>query len=295
MKVRFAVAPGVGPFDAERLASLIDGLEERHFDTLWLSDVPLSPTVDPSIGLAFAASRTTRLKLGANVVPIGKNPMLLAKQLAQLDRLSAGRLLLSIVPGIGSPLEREALGAKGMNRGGYLDEVLPLLRRWWSGETVEYGSERFHYPGVAVRPLPIQTPLELWLGGIGPLALERAGRLGDGWLGAAVTPVESGTARMRIQLAAAEAGRTVDPEHFGMSVPYARTAPPDAAFDRLRERRPGVDVSELIAVGGPGLRGLLGEYAGEGISKFVLSPIAPVEDWASELDWLAETVLDLQT
>jgi probable F420-dependent oxidoreductase len=289
------VAPGVGPFDADRLAALIDGLEERHFDTLWLSDVPLGPTVDPAIGLAFAASRTSRLKLGANVVPIGKNPMLLAKDLAQLDRVSNGRLLLSIVPGIGSTLEREALGAKGMNRGRYLDEVLPLLRRWWSGETVEYESERFCYPGVAVRPLPVQTPLELWLGGIGPLALERAGRLGDGWLGAAVTPVESGTARTRIQLAAAEAGRTVDPEHFGMSVPYARTDPPAASFNRLRERRPGVDVSELVAIGAAGLRQLLGSYAGEGISKFVLSPIGAVEDWAAELDWLAETVLDLQT
>jgi len=295
VKIRIAVAPGVGPFDADRLGALVDGLEERRFDTLWLSDVPLSPTVDPSVGLAFAAARTKRLKLGANVVPIGRNPMLLAKELAQLDRLSNGRLLLSIVPGVGSALEREALGARGMSRGAYLDEVLPLLRRWWTGETVDYESERFSFPGVAVRPTPVQTPLELWLGGIGPLALARAGRLGDGWLGAAVTPLESGAARERIQLAAAEAGRTVDPEHFGMSVPYARQAPPDAAFARLRERRPGVDVSELVAVGGAGLRRLLGGYAGEGLSKFVLSPVLPVEDWNAELDWLAETVLDLQT
>ena len=128
-------------------------------------------------------------------MPIGRNPLLLAKQLAQIDQLSGGRLLLMIVPGIGSPAEREALGMLGADRGAYLDEVVPLLRRFWSGEPVEHHSDRFSFAKLTVHPRPVQDPLELWLGGSGPKALARAGRLADGWLGAALTASEAGLAR----------------------------------------------------------------------------------------------------
>ena len=103
MKIRFAVAPVGGDFSSSSFVSMVDGLEERRFDTIWLSDVPFSSMIDPIVGLAHAAARTERLKLGANVVPIGRNPLVLAKQLAQIDQLSGGRLLLMIVPGIRLP------------------------------------------------------------------------------------------------------------------------------------------------------------------------------------------------
>ncbi len=103
MKVRIAASPGRGMIDPVELAQFVDGLEARRFDTMWLSDVPMGSTVDPMLGLAFAASRTTRLKLGANVVPFGRTPYVLAKDLAQLDRLSNGRVLLSLVPGLDQP------------------------------------------------------------------------------------------------------------------------------------------------------------------------------------------------
>jgi probable F420-dependent oxidoreductase len=275
--------------------SLVDGLEERGFDTIWLSDVPLAPTIDPTVGLAFAAARTKRLKLGANVVPIGRNPMLLAKELAQIDQLSGGRLLLMIVPGIGRPAEREALGVLGADRGAYLDEVVPLLRRFFSGEEVEHHSERFTFPGIVVRPRPVQDPLELWLGGMGPRALERAGRLADGWLGAALTPAEAGVARTKIEQAAADAGRAIDPEHFGLSIAYARDEPSAETIASLGQRRPGTDLVSLLPIGRDGLRSLIGSLVGEGLSKFVLRPGSPVDSVDEELDWLAETVLDLQT
>jgi alkanesulfonate monooxygenase SsuD/methylene tetrahydromethanopterin reductase-like flavin-dependent oxidoreductase (luciferase family) len=129
VKVRIAVAPGGGGFDAGSFGDFVGHAERLGFDTIWLSDVPMAEVVDPIIGLTFAAGRTSRLKLGANIVPIGRNPMLLAKELAQLDQLSGGRLLLSLVPGLDQPGEREALGIGRANRGGYLDEVMPLLRR----------------------------------------------------------------------------------------------------------------------------------------------------------------------
>src|SRR5439155_20836767 len=153
MKLRIAVAPG-GGFDADRdgFPAFVDHAERLGFDTIWLSDVPMAETLDPIVGLTFAAGRTERLKLGANLVPIGRNPMLLAKELAQLDQLSSGRLLLSLVPGLDQPGERSALGIGRANRGRYLDEIMPLLRQWWAGEAVAHSSERFNldFQGVAV-------------------------------------------------------------------------------------------------------------------------------------------------
>jgi probable F420-dependent oxidoreductase len=295
VKVRIAVAPAAASWSSQAYVGLVDGLEERGFDTIWLSDVPLAPTIEPTVGLAFAAARTRRLKLGANVVPIGRNPMLLAKELAQIDQLSAGRLLLMIVPGIGRPAERQALGVLGSDRGAYLDEVVPLLRRFFAGEAVEHHSERFSFPGIVVRPRPVQDPLELWLGGMGPKALERAGRLADGWLGAALTPAEAGAARVKIEHAATDAGRVIDPEHFGLSLAYARNEPSPETVASLLQRRPDADPASMLPVGREGLRGLIGALVGEGLSKFVLRPGSPVDSVDDELDWLAETVLDLQT
>jgi alkanesulfonate monooxygenase SsuD/methylene tetrahydromethanopterin reductase-like flavin-dependent oxidoreductase (luciferase family) len=138
MKVRFAVAPGGRPFSADELDELCDTCETLGFDTVWLSDVPLGPLGDPLVSLTYAAARTTRLKLGANVVPLGRNPLLLARELAQIDQLSRGRLLLSFVPGLGQVGEPEALGAPvgAAARGAVVDDYIGLLRRWWAGEAV---------------------------------------------------------------------------------------------------------------------------------------------------------------
>ncbi len=295
MKVRFAVAPDAGRLDRVALDDFADALEASGFDGVWLSDLPLAPTVDPLLALALLAGRTTRLRLGANVVPLGRNPFLLAKELAQLDRLSGGRLLLSFVPGIDQPGEREALGLDGAARGAVLEEALLLARAWWAGETVEHHSPRWSFPSIAPATRPLQEPLEVWLGGRGPKALDRVGRIADGWLGAAVTPAEALLARERIQAAAAAAAREVDHEHFGLSIAYARTPPPDAALERLRTQRPEVDPLALLPVGAPALRELLLAHVEAGLSKFVVRPAAPVASWEDEVAWLADAILDLQT
>ena len=297
MKIRFAVAPGLRAFSVDELDEFLDGCERLGFDTVWLSDVPLGIIGDPLVSLTYAASRTKRLKLGANVVPVGRNPMLMARELAQLDRLSRGRLLLSFVPGLDQPGESEALGLRtgGPGRGGYMDEVIPLVRRFWSGESVTYHSERFAYTDVAVVPTPSQDPLEIWLGGHGPAALRRTGRLADGWLTAAVSPEEAGAGRRTIEAAAIDAGRVIDEEHFGISMPYARIEPPGAVRESVRLRRPEVDVDDVLPVGADALRRLIERHLDNGLSKFVLRPTTPAVSVTEELEWLAQVVLPLQT
>lgn len=294
MKVRFALAPGSGSSEAD-LVAFADVVEASGFDGVWLSDLPSGPLVDPLLALALIAGRTRRVKLGANVVPLGRNPYLLAKALAHLDQLSGGRLLLSFVAGLGGPDERQILGLDDAGRGLVLEEVIDLLRRWWSGEALDHESPRWSYSSLAMAVSPVQEPLEIWLGGRGPKALERAGRIADGWLGAALTPGESAVAREQIQASAQHAGRALDPEHFGMSVPYARADPDPELLASMRARRADVDPLELLPVGADALRSLIRAYIGAGLSKFVLRPATAVGSWADEIAWLTDAVLDLQS
>ena len=295
MKIRFAVGPHAGSLSGPEVVAFAEALEAAGFDGLWLSDLPVAPVLDPLLGLALAAGRTGRLRLGANVVPLGRNPFLLAKELAQLDQISGGRLLLSFVTGLGHPGERQALGLNGARRGDVLEEVLGLLRSWWAGEAVDHRSERWTFDRLAPVARPVQDPLEVWLGGRGPQALDRVGRIADGWLGAQLTPEEAGAARVRIQEAAGRVGREVDPEHFGMSVPYARVAPDAELLGPLAARRPDVDPLAFVPVGRAGVREFVERYVDAGLSKFVVRPIAPVASWDEEAAWLGDAILDLQT
>jgi probable F420-dependent oxidoreductase len=296
MKIRFAVGPHSGSLWAGDVLTFAEALESSGFDGVWLSDLPVGPALDPLLGLALIAGRTSRLRLGANVVPLGRSPFLLAKDLAQLDQLSSGRLLLSFVPGLDQPGEREALGLEeGASRGAVLEEVLGLLRSWWAGAEVEHHSSRWSFTALAAPARPVQDPLEVWLGGRGPKALDRVGRIADGWLGAMLTPEEAHLARERIQVSAERAGREIDPEHFGLSIAYARTAPEPAALRALAARRPDIDPLALLPVGERELRSLIEGYVAAGLSKFVIRPAASVGSWADEVEWLARVILDLQT
>jgi alkanesulfonate monooxygenase SsuD/methylene tetrahydromethanopterin reductase-like flavin-dependent oxidoreductase (luciferase family) len=83
MKIRFAVGPHAGSLTGAEIVAFAESLERAGFDGLWLSDLPVAPALDPLLGLARAAGRTSQLHLGANLVPLGRNPFLLAKELAQ--------------------------------------------------------------------------------------------------------------------------------------------------------------------------------------------------------------------
>jgi probable F420-dependent oxidoreductase len=295
MKIRFAVAPDTGSSSSADIRAFAAALDDGGFDGIWLSDVPMAATLDPLLGLALTAGFTRRLRLGANVVPLGRNPFLLAKELAQLDQISGGRLLLSFVTGLGQPGERAALGVGNATRGTVLEEVLGLLRSWWAGESVDHHSHRWSFTDLALAVRPIQDPLEVWLGGRGPQALDRVGRVADGWLGAQLTPAEARIAREQIQASADRAGREIDPEHFGLSIAYARTDPSPKFLAGLATRRADIDPLSVVPVGRQGLRTFIHEYIEAGLSKFVVRPSAPVESWTDEAQWLADAILDLQT
>ena len=296
MKVRIGYGLGTQTIvDQERFAALVDELERLRFDSLWLSERITGTAFDPVVGLAFAAGRTTRLKLGTSVMVLpGRNPVLVAKELASLDRLSGGRLLPAFGLGVVDPNEQQAFGVAREDRAGWFDEALPLIRRLWSEDAVDHDGARFSYRNVTVRPRPAQSPLDVWLGGIAPSELRRVGRHGDGWLPSFCTPDDAIAGRVVVEKAAADAGRAIDPEHFGALVIYTRRELPERLARAIAVRRPGVDPAELVPANLPAVRARLERFIAGGFSKFVLVPAEEPASWSDELAEVAAELLPLQ-
>jgi probable F420-dependent oxidoreductase len=297
VKVRVGFGLGTGASsDPGRFAALVDGLEDLRFDSLWLSERVTGDCPDPVVGLSVAAGRTRRLKLGFSVLVLpGRNPMLLAKELATLDRLSGGRLLPAFGLGAVDAREQQAFGVERSERAGRFDEALPLLRRFWAGEAVDHDGPTATYQGAKISPLPLQDPIEVWLGGRAPSELRRCGRLGDGWLPSFCTPADVEAGLPVIEAAAQDAGRTIDPEHIGALLPYCEGPLPDVVAEAVARRRPDVDPSEIIAAGVAALAARIRDFTEVGASKFVVVPVVEPEGWEGHLRELADVVLPIQT
>lgn len=293
MKVRIGI--GLGGVAGTTLEEVVDELARLGFDSIWLPEILTAPGYDPLAALAFLAGRRPGTKLGTTMLLPGRNLVRLAKQLATVDRLSGGNLLVTFVPGLAHGPERDAVGVDVAVRSTAIEEALPVVRRLLSGETVSHDGAAGSFTDVAVSPLPAQQPLDLWLGGTAPRSLELCGRLGDGWLPARCTPRTAEAGRGVIDKAAERARRTISPEHFGVSIAYARR-PLDELDPRvLRAPAHGPSPAELIPVGLEALRERVLAFIGVGFSKFVVRPIEPVTSWPGELGELADALLDLQS
>ncbi|MFM7060437.1 MAG: TIGR03854 family LLM class F420-dependent oxidoreductase [Actinomycetota bacterium] len=296
MKVRVGFGLGnLRPADGETLGTIAEALERLGYDSLWCSERIGGPAPDPVLALTFAAARTSRIKLGTSVSVLpGRPPAVVAKEWASLDALSGGRALPAFGLGVAAPAEQQAFGVTRADRASIFDEALPLLRRLWSEDEVVHHGRWFTYDGVTVRPRP-ERPLDVWLGGRAPVELRRTGRLGDGWLASFTTPAECAAGRLVVDEAAAEAGREIDPEHFGAMVLYGPGPVPDSLAAAIRTRNPGTDPSELVSAGWSAVRERCEAYVAVGFSKLVLVPVHEPADWDAELAAGAEAVLGIQT
>lgn len=296
MRIGFGLGTHTTANDAGSFAALVDGLESLRFDSLWLSERLTADAPDPLTALAFAAGRTTRLKLGTSVLVLpGRNPVVLAKEMASLDRLSSGRLLPAVGLGQPSPVEQSAFGVERADRAGWFDEALGLMRRLWTEDDVTHRGARFHVEGVSLRPRPVQQPIEVWLGGQAPSELRRVGRVGDGWLPSfcSVDEVRDGWATVN-EVASAH-GRTIDAEHLGVLITYSRTEVPERMRRFLARRRPELAAEDVVPVGLDALRARLEAFIEVGASKFVVAPLDDPFDPERELPEVADAVFDLQT
>src|SRR6266700_3168212 len=165
--------------------------------------------LDPMVALGYAAAVTSRIRLGAAVVNMPYlAPSYLAKQAASVDVLSGGRLDLGL--GLGwMPEEFAAADAVMAGRGARTDEYIEVMRRLWAGGVAEFRGEFYTVPAGRAAPVPVQRPgPPVLLGGTVPRALQRVGRLADGWITSSranLSRIGEGIAVIRA--AAEEAGR----------------------------------------------------------------------------------------
>lgn len=297
MKIRigFGLGTRTAMNDAGAFGSFVDDLERIGFDSLWLSERISGAAPDPVVGMAYAAGRTTRLKFGMSVMVLpGRNPVLVAKELASLDRLSNGRLLPAFGLGVVDAREQQAFGVKREDRGKIFNEALPLIRRLWTEESVDHHGDFFDLEGVTVLPRPVQQPPDVWLGGLAPSELRRVGRLGDGWLPSfcAASDIAEGIPVINAEAAAHD--RQIDPEHMGALVAYRDGPLPDVLASFIGRRRPDLDPNDVVPEGLDGLRAVIEQMIDVGASKFVVLPLVEPRNWTAELERVAEGLFPLQ-
>jgi probable F420-dependent oxidoreductase len=147
----------------------------------WLEDGG-HDALDPFVALSFAAAATTRLRLLTNltVVPY-RNPFMLAKAAATLDRLSRGRLILGCGTGYLKE-EFDAIGVDFEERNALFDESLEILRQTWSAKSVRHQGRHFNAVGNTANPAPAQERIPIWIGGNSKLSRRRAAEKAEGWM-----------------------------------------------------------------------------------------------------------------
>ncbi len=238
----------IGPAEDADVRRAAQEAEAIGFHSVWLSErvvIPLDkphpyqPMVDPWIALAYVAAVTERVKLGTSVSQIAiRPPVLMARELATLDRLSAGRVIVGA--GAGWVVEEfTSTGVAFENRGGRLNEFIRLLRHLWTTPEDAWHDKFFDIPPVGIiKPLTAGGP-PILVGAFSDAGFRRAARHADGFISVTSSPPELRKMRDRIDMLRAEYGRTAP------FVMYAQASAPDsvvAAKELLREsRRAGVD------------------------------------------------------
>jgi probable F420-dependent oxidoreductase len=238
------------PATAARIARLA---ESAGFDSLWAPEhvvlpdprVPPSPMdpdepiLDPLVALAFLAGHTTTLKLGTGIVILPqRNPLVLAKQVATVDALSEGRLILGIGAGYLEP-EMSAIGVPMTERGGRTDEFLAAMRQLWYAERPAYEGRFVGFSGVQAYPRPRRVPIVV--GGESAAAHRRAVEQGHGWYGFALDLAETAAQLEGLRQAALQYERPADLGELEISV-----TPPSTPDRETAERYAELGVHRLI-------------------------------------------------
>jgi probable F420-dependent oxidoreductase len=284
--------------DVAALHRFLRRAEHLGFDSAWLMDQPIGTArvLEPTAVIANAAAVTTRIRLGTAVLLLPlRIPLDLAKSLATIDQLSAGRLNVGVA--LGAWQDRyPSFGFTAERRVRRFEEAVELLTRLWTEPSVTAHGEFWQLDGVSMEPKPRQQPHPpLWFGGTAPPAMKRVARLADAWMGAGSSTTADFTAAHSVLVEALEAeGR--DPSRFpvGKRVYVAVDADRDRALSRLREwfgifyGRP--ELAERVAVWGSA------DQVVEGLAEVVrggaeLLMLNPVFDQEMQTETLAAEVI----
>jgi probable F420-dependent oxidoreductase len=300
VSVRIGLGIAAFPFESPRaFFRWVDLCEGGGVDSLWQTDrlVSEEPHLESLSAMAALAGATERVKFGMNAMVASlRDPLVAAKQCATIDFLSNGRLLPVFVPGHDTAPEWQATGRDPRERGRVADEILEIMRRLWSEERVSFEGRHFRYQDVSIAPRPVQQPLPLWIGGHSPAAVRRTARLGTGFLAGLVPPAQLASLVAAIRRELGRAGRSIDPDHYGVTLPYRFGSFDEPLVQRIVAARAADAASDprgWLAVGDAAeIARRLRAYREAGASKFVMIPLARGEaDLVDQTRRLIEDVI----
>jgi probable F420-dependent oxidoreductase len=218
---------GADPAVVQAYAAAVEELGYRHilaYDHVvgadpsvhkgWSGPYDIDTTFhEPFILFGFLAAITTVDLITGIIIAPQRQTVLMAKQAAEVDVLTQGRLRLGV--GLGwNQVEYEALGKEFTDRGVRLEEQVELLRLLWTERSVTFHGEYERVTGAGLAPMPVQRPIPIWIGAQSPPAYRRAGRLADGWFPQMQPGPELDEAAKTVRSAARAAGR--NPSTVGM-------------------------------------------------------------------------------
>lgn len=204
---------------AEGIESATETAARLGWESVWTTDhLLVGPPASEEYGhlfeavatLAYLGGREPRLLLGTSVIVVPlRNAVILARQLASIDVLTRGRLVVGVGIGWNEPEFRNlGVAERFRHRGAYLDESVQLWRHLWSGSAEPFGGRFHRFADVAFSPLPTRgANLPIWVGGRSERALARAGRLGDGYQASQTSPAQLAVRVPLIRQAALATGR----------------------------------------------------------------------------------------
>ncbi len=229
-----------GATSARSLLELAERAEALGFDSVWVGDsITARPRFEAITVMAAVAARTQRVKIGTAVLlPHLRHPVLLAHQIANLDLIAEGRIILGVgvgAKGAANIQESAALGVPFEKRLGLWEEGITIMRRLWREPSVTFAGRYFRLEKVELVPRPA-TPdgPPIWLGGSVDAAMRRAGRHGDGWMPISLSPAVFAESYKKVQGYAKAAGR--DPAAIHPALYTTINAGPDPAKARQEMR-----------------------------------------------------------
>jgi probable F420-dependent oxidoreductase len=183
---------------------------------------------EPMVLFGYLAGITQRLEFVTGILILPqRQAALVAKQAAEVDVLSGGRLRLGV--GVGwNRVEMEALGFAFGTRGKRIDEQIAVLQQLWTTPLVTFEGEHHRLRDVGINPLPVQRPIPLWFGGMAEPVLRRMARFGAGWIPPGMSPDNARPVVAQLRDLLAEAGRSAEP--FGIDVRATMARQPEDSW-----------------------------------------------------------------
>lgn len=280
--------------------------ERAGFDAVWVTEglANQRAALDPVLTMLAIAQGTTHITVGSCVILLPlRTPAIFAKEIASLDWLSGGRIVLGVGVGasaLSNPADFRACGIDPGHRGALCDEILDCLIALWRGESTTHHGRFFDFEDIVLKPVPVQTPHPpLWMGGNARGVLKRTARLGNGF-----APMGAGPARYRElweEVAGLAEAANRDPNDIARAIHIYCCMDDDAdkaheTVERTLTERYGFEVklaerdTFLIGNADHCLR-TIESYLDAGVQHFVINIARPLEEVPNDMLRLADEVL----